>query len=85
MVKFRERKMRKRYKKNKEYIYKKYLLEFPAKLNAKIESHKTKNFDCIDITSKDTPRQEIVNISLVRNKTSQELEKENPHQSYNSS
>ena len=78
MVKFQERKMKKRYKKNKEYNYKKYLMEFPVRVNKKIEPHKTKNFDDIDITSKDTLKQEFVNISLVRNKTPHELDKQKP-------
>jgi hypothetical protein len=42
MVKFQERKMKKSYKKTKEYGYKKYLMEFPVKANPKIEPHKTK-------------------------------------------
>ena len=73
MVKFQVHWMKKRYK-GKEYACKKYLMEFPVKANSKIEPHKTKNFDDIDITSKDTPKQEFLNISLVRNKTPQELD-----------
>jgi hypothetical protein len=76
MVKFRVRWMKKRYKKNKEYNYKKYLIEFPVKVNPKIDPHETKNFDDIDITSKDTPKQEFLNIQLVRNKTPEEINKQ---------
>jgi hypothetical protein len=76
MVKFRERRMKKRYKR-KNYGYKKYLMEFPVKVNKKIEPHKHKNFDDIDITFKDTPKQEFLNISLVRNKTQEEIEEQN--------
>ncbi len=72
MVKFQKRRIKKRYKKNIEYSYEKYLLEFPSKLNSKIEPHKTKNFDGIDITSEDTPRQEFLSIRLVRNKNPEE-------------
>jgi hypothetical protein len=57
MVKFQVRLMKKRYK-GKEYASKKYQMEFPVKANPKIEPHKTKNFDYLDITSKDTPTQE---------------------------
>jgi hypothetical protein len=65
VVKFQERKMKKKYKR-KEYTCKKYLLEFPVKANPKIELHKGKNFDDVEITSKDTPEKEIVNIQLTR-------------------
>lgn len=77
MVKFQERKMKKKYKR-KVYTSKKFLIEFPAKANPKIEPHKTKNFDEVDITSKDTLKQEILNISLVRNKTADEICKQKP-------
>jgi len=73
MVKFQVRWMKKRYKTKREYRYKKYLMEFPVRLNPKIELHKTKNFDEIDITSENTPRQEFLNIKLVRNKTPEEI------------
>jgi hypothetical protein len=75
VVKFQERKMKKKYKR-KEYTSKKYLMEFPVKANPKIEPHKTKNFDEIDITSEDTPKQEFLNIRLVRNKTLDEINKQ---------
>ena len=77
MVKFQERKMKKKYK-QKEYTSKKYLMEFPVKANPKIDPHKTKTFDDLDITSKDTPKQEFLNIQLVRNKTSEEINKQKP-------
>jgi hypothetical protein len=77
VVKFQERKMKKKYKKN-VYSCKKFLMEFPVKVNPKIEPYKTKNFDEVDITSKDTTRQEFVNISLTRNKSSEEINKQKP-------
>ena len=75
MVKFQKRTIKRRYK-NKERNYNRYLIEFPVKLNQKIEPHKTKNFDDAEITTKDTPTQEVVNISLVRNKTPKEPDKQ---------
>jgi len=60
--------MNKRYK-EKDYTSKKCQMEFPIKADSKIEPHKTKNFDYIDITSNDTPKQEFLSIQLVRNKT----------------
>ena len=77
MVKFQVRWMKKRYK-GKDYTSKKYQMEFPVKANPKIEPHKTKNFDYLDITSKDTPKQEFLNIQLVRNKTPEEIKKQKP-------
>jgi len=71
MVKFREREMKKEYKR-KEYLSKKFLLEFPVKANPKIEPHKDKNFDEVEITSKQTPEKEVVNIQLIRNKRPEE-------------
>jgi len=50
--------------------------EFPVKANPKIEPHKGKNFDYVEITSKDTPKQEFLNIRLIRNKTPEELDKQ---------
>ena len=69
MVKFHVRWMKKRYLKKKEYRYKHYSLDFPARLNEKIDPHMKKDFDSVDLTSKETPTQEIVNISLIRNKS----------------
>lgn len=54
---------------------KKYLMEFPVKVNLKIEPYKSKNFDDLNMTSKDTPKQEFLNIQLVRNKTTEEINK----------
>jgi hypothetical protein len=71
MVKFREREMKKEYKR-REYTCKKFLLEFPVKANPKIEPHKNKNFDEIEITSKETSEKEVVNIQLIRNKRPEE-------------
>jgi hypothetical protein len=67
--------MKKKYK-LKKYTYKKYLMEFPAKINQKIEPHKTKRFDEIEISSKETHNQEFLNIQLVRNKTPEEIEQQ---------
>ncbi len=78
MVKFQARWMKKRYKKNKEYKYKKYLMEFPTKLNQKIEPHIIKNFDDAGITFKETPEREFLNISLIRKKPLEEFGKEEP-------
>ena len=72
MVKFQERKIKKKYKK-KEYHSKKFLMEFPVKANPKIEPHKSTNYDEVDITTQDNPKQEILNISLVRYKTPEEI------------
>jgi hypothetical protein len=69
--------MKKKYK-QKVYASKKYLIEFPVKVNSKIEPHKAKNFDDLNITSKDTPQQEFLNIQLVRNKTPEEINKQKP-------
>jgi hypothetical protein len=77
MVKFQERTLKRYYKRDCSH-YNKFLMEFPAKLNSKIEPHKMKNFDDIDITFQDKPTQEFLNIHLVRNKTQKEINKK-PH------
>ena len=77
MVKFQVRWMKKRYK-GKDYTSKKYQMEFPVRANQKIESHETKNFNYLDITSKDTLKQEFLSIQLVRNKTPEEINKQKP-------
>jgi hypothetical protein len=77
MVKFQERKMKRRYKK-KEHAYQKFLIEFPVRANPKIEPHKSKTFDELDITSKDLPKQEVLSIQLVRNKTPREINEQKP-------
>lgn len=78
MVKFQERRIKKKYK-QKEYESTKFLMEFPVRANQKIEPHKSKNFDDVDITSQDTPKREVLNISLVRNKTPEEINKKKPN------
>jgi len=75
LVKFRERKMKKHYKR-KDYGYRKWLMEFPVRVSKKIEPHKHKKFDHIDITFKETATQEFLTISLGRNKTREEIHKE---------
>lgn len=77
MVKFQERNIKKKYK-QKEYGSKKFLMEFPVKVNQKIEPHKSKKYDDIDITTKDMPKEEVLNISLVRKKTPEEINKKKP-------
>jgi hypothetical protein len=53
-------------------------MEFLVKLNTKIGPHKAKKFDEVDITYIDTPKQEFLNIQLVRNKTFNEISKKKP-------
>ena len=77
MVKFQERRIKKKYKR-KEYGSKKFLMEFPVKVNQKIEPHKSKNYDGIDITTQDMLKEEVLNISLVRKKTPEEIKKKKP-------
>jgi len=77
VVKFQERRIKKKYKR-KEYGSKKFLMEFPVKVNQKIEPHKSKKFDDIDITTQDMPKEEVLNISLVRKKTPEEIKKKKP-------
>ena len=77
MVKVQARLMKKRYK-QKEYTCKKYQMEFPVKANPEIEPHKAKKFDYVDISSKDTPKQEFLSIQLVRNKTPEEIKEQKP-------
>jgi hypothetical protein len=78
MVKFQVRWMKKRYQKKKEYRYKHYWLDLPVRLNDKIEPHMTKDFDDVDLTSKETDKQEILNITLIRNKLAEEIGKRKP-------
>ena len=72
MVKFQVRWMKKRYKKKKEYRYKHYSLDFPAKLNEKIEPHMNKDFEIDDFTAKETPKKEVINITLSRDKPTEQ-------------
>ncbi len=69
--------MKKHYKR-KDYGYGKFLTEYPARMNAKIEPHKHKNFDYIDITHNETPTQEFLTILLRRNKTQEEIQRQKP-------
>jgi hypothetical protein len=72
VVRIRRRILKQKYKRNQDpYKYPRYSLEFPAKLNKKIEPLLAKVFD-ITITFEDAPKQEVVNISLVRKKTGTE-------------
>ena len=75
MVKIRERKIKRRYK-QENYDYRRFSMEFPARANEKIEPHKNKNFEAIDITSKETATQEVLTISLGRPKTREEIQEE---------
>ena len=78
MVKFQVRWMKKRYLKKKEYRYKHYSLDFPAKLNEKIEPHLNKDFEIEDFTAKETPEKEIINITLSRDKPSEQSLNQKP-------
>ena len=71
MVKFHMRWMKKRYKTKKEYRYKHYSLGFPARLNAKIEPHRNKDFEIEDFAYKETAEHEIIHIALKRNKSAE--------------
>lgn len=46
-------------------------MDFPTRLNEKIEPHISKDFE-IDFTSKETAAQEIINITLTRNKLTEQ-------------
>jgi hypothetical protein len=70
--------MKKRYKKKKEYRYKHYSLGFPARLNEKIEPHTNKNFEVDDFTYRKTAEQEIINITLTRNKPTEKTRNQEP-------
>jgi hypothetical protein len=67
LVKFIRRLLNRRYK-GKTHGYFRYLLEFPARLNVKLEPHLEKDFEEVDITAEETSTKEVLNISLVRNK-----------------
>lgn len=67
LVKFQARWMKKRYKRNQEYRYKRYSIDFPTWLNEKIEPHMHKNFS-VDFAARETSEQEIINITLMRKK-----------------
>jgi hypothetical protein len=70
--------MKKRYKKKKEYRYKHYSLGFPARLNEKIEPHTNKDFEIDDFTHRETAEQEIIDIALVRNKSTEKTQNQKP-------
>ena len=72
MVKFQVRWMKKRYLKKKEYRYKHYSLDFPARLNEKIKPNMKKDFEIDDFTTKETDKKEIINITLSRDKPSKQ-------------
>jgi hypothetical protein len=59
-------------KNQKPYEYDQFSLDFPMRFRDKIRPYSTKNFELL-ITFDDTPRQEAVNISLVRKKTAEEI------------
>ncbi len=75
MVRFRERKIKRRYKRE-NYDYRRFSIDFPVSENEKIEPHKHKNFRDIDITSNETDAQEFLIISLGRDKAREEIQKE---------
>jgi hypothetical protein len=66
MVRFQVRLIKKRYKKNKEYLYKYYWMGFPAKINEKIQPNMGKDFELDDFTTKKTAKKEFLNITLSR-------------------
>ncbi len=76
MVKISSRIIKKHYKR-KEYGSKRYNMDFPTEANPQIAPHENKHFDDISVTSKDTPKQEILNIQLFRNKPLDENKKQN--------
>ena len=77
MVRFRERKIKRRYK-QENYDYRRFSIDFPVSENKKIEPHKHKNFSDIDITSNETGAQDFLIISLGRDKTPEEIQQEKP-------
>lgn len=71
VVKFQTRWLKKRYKRNQEYRYKRYSLDFPTSLNEKIEPLMHKNFS-VDFIIKDTVDKEVINITLMRDKLAEQ-------------
>jgi hypothetical protein len=67
MVKFQVRWINKSYKRKPLYQYKFYYLGFPTSLNEEIELQLTKDFK-MEYTKKEIAEQEIINITLTRNK-----------------
>jgi hypothetical protein len=43
-------------------------MDFPARLNEQIEPHRTKDFEIDDFAYKQTVEQEVITITLTRNK-----------------
>jgi hypothetical protein len=70
VVKFQFRWINKRYKRQELYRYKYYYLGFPTSLNREIELQMTKDFE-MEYTKKETTEQEIISITLKRNKNDQ--------------
>lgn len=54
------------------YPYKSYLMVFPVELNQKIEPQMRKDFE-IDFTTKETATKEIINLTLARDKLTEQL------------
>jgi hypothetical protein len=53
-------------------------LGFPARLNEKIEPHTNKDFEIDDFTYNETAKQEIINITLTRNKPTEQSLNQKP-------
>jgi hypothetical protein len=70
LVKFQVRWIKKHYKRQ-EYRYKHYDLGLPTKLNDKIEPHEKKDFE-LDFTSRETAEKEIINITMTRDKPTEQ-------------
>lgn len=64
--------MKKRYKTKKEYRYKHYSLDFPARLNEKIEPHMKTDFELDNFITKETAKKVIINITLSRDKPAEQ-------------
>jgi hypothetical protein len=79
MVKIRGRVINKRYKR-KDYGSQRYEMDFPVEVNPQIAPHENKDFDDIEITTKDTPQREVLNIQLSRNKPADEVKRQNTKQ-----
>ncbi len=66
MVRFQVRWMKKRYKKTREYCYRRYFLSFPSNLNGKIEPHRAEDFEIVKFEHETTKEKEVINIVLLR-------------------
>jgi hypothetical protein len=69
LVKFQVRWIKKDYGRKRAYRYKHYSLSFPVRLNEEIDPHQKKDFEVVDFTLKETDKQELINITLARDKT----------------